>query len=677
MTTAPAESPNASFLAAADEAIRQLTERHGAAEEDRIRAGVARVASRWTDRDGDASALTGFCTGSFVPERDRRRLLARIELALEYVGGHLYEMRRHLRRWSDLRDELAAERTAGPAFEQGDGSLQFADDLLATFDPAPDISEESYRQRLAFLTLLNCERPTLEEMLRDGPNWSVDRWAEARVGQHFGPRIPKEINDQARAVSHRCNSWVSRFHIPVGSLRDVRGGGHFEPGRKLLAHWLVREEIKAGYNDPDRERGLRKQRALAWVMARHIDGSIPEPIMTGASDAPWDPQANTVGGATVDATVGLARYDHWIQQRDLAFTVDRHHPEHPTAIARKCELDREIPERDVERLLIDLLAAPVRRDLAAFLRSRLGRPLEPFDIYVDEFADARPADEMNALVRAIAPDAATLERKLPEILRGLGFPAADADFLGTRIRVEIAKGSGHAMRPQLPEYGAWLRTSSLENELGWDGFDTAMHELGHTLEQLVSTHFVPRPALRGVPNTACTEAFAFLYQSLGKRVLGAASAEDEARTFDVDAVQTLASACQIAGPALLELRVWNWIYRNPGASAHSLRAHVLSVAESLWSEYYRADFGEDPYRILASYQHMIAHPLYLPDYPLGHIISHQVRSHLRSRDLATETRRICSIGALTPDLWMRRAVGSGIDVAPLVNDAAAALRRMR
>lgn len=659
-----ATAPDArTFASAADAARETLVAKHGESERAAIARGVAQVLARWNDRDGDADALERFLITSYVPTSDRAPLLDRLERAVEFVGGHLYEMRRHLRRWSDLRV---------PASES---PLQSIDDLLATFDPAPDVSEESYRQKLAFVTLLHCDRPDLATMLRDGPEWSLDRWAEARLAQHFGPRIPKELNDRARATSHSCNAWVSRFHIPVGGLRDELGNGHFEPGRKLLAHWLVREEIKAGYNDTDRPRGLRKQRALSWVMARHIDGSIPEAVMNGSETGAWDTAKNQVNGGSPGAPIGLARYEHWLANRDLAFTFDRHHPEHPTAIARKCELDREIPEREVERLLVSLLASPVRRTLAAFMRKTLGRPLEPFDIYLDEFADARPAEEMNGLVRGYARDARELERKLPEMLRSLGFQRDDAEFLGTRIKVEIAKGSGHAMRPQLPEYGAWLRTSSLENEIGWDGFDTAMHELGHTLEQLISTHFVPRPALRGVPNTACTEAFAFLYQSLGKRVLGVSGGEGEQRAFDIDAVQTLASACQIAGPALLELRVWNWIYRNPTASAESLRAEVLAVAESLWNEFYREDFGPDPYRILAAYQHMIAHPLYLPDYPIGHIISHQVRSHMRGKDLAAETKRICSIGSVTPDLWMRRAVGAGIDTRPLVDDAAAALAR--
>jgi hypothetical protein len=58
--------------------------------------------------------------------------------------------------------------------------------------------------------------------------------------------------------------------------------------------------------------------------------------------------------------------------------------------------------------------------------------------------------------------------------------------------------------------------------------------------------------------------------------------------------------------------------------------------------------------ILAAYQHMIAHPLYLPDYTLGHMMSHQIRSYMRGKDLAAETKRITSLGSLTPDLYFKR-----------------------
>jgi oligoendopeptidase F len=224
------------------------------------------------------------------------------------------------------------------------------------------------------------------------------------------------------------------------------------------------------------------------------------------------------------------------------------------------------------------------------------------------------------------------------------------------------------MRPGIPEYHAWLRTNRLDDRLGWDGFDTAMHELGHNLEQLISTHFVPRPLLRNVPNTACTEAFAFLYQNKAREVVGIQE-DDETKAFAVASIEGLLSACQIAGPSLVELYTWRWLYENPETTPEVLRDKMISIADDVWNKYFKDQFGEDPYHILAAYQHMIGYPLYLADYTIGHVISHQIKSHMRGKDLAAETKRICSIGRLTPDLWMKRAVGNGISAKQLINDA--------
>jgi hypothetical protein len=56
------------------------------------------------------------------------------------------------------------------------------------------------------------------------------------------------------------------------------------------------------------------------------------------------------------------------------------------------------------------------------------------------------------------------------------------------------------------------------------------------------------------------------------------------------------------------------------------------------------------------------------------MMSHQIRSYLRGKDLAAETKRITSLGCLTPDLWMRKAVGSPVSPAPLAQDAAKGLK---
>jgi hypothetical protein len=143
--------------------------------------------------------------------------------------------------------------------------------------------------------------------------------------------------------------------------------------------------------------------------------------------------------------------------------------------------------------------------------------------------------------------------------------------------------------------------------------------------------------------------------------------------FLADAAQTMLMACQIAGPSLVELYLWRWLYANPQATPEQARTQTIAIADDVWRQYFEKYYGSDSYAILAAYQHMIMTPLYLCDYTIGHIISHQVRSHMQGKDLAAETIRICSIGQVTPDLWMKRAVHSPISVAPLIEDAKRAI----
>ncbi|MDG2424209.1 MAG: hypothetical protein P8M22_09545 [Phycisphaerales bacterium] len=638
--------------------IDALVEEHGDGIRQQAESGVAQVARYWRDEDGSPEEMSLFCKDYFVAdETDRTRLLDRLETALATTTGHLHEIRRDLRRWTDLKGD----------------DMPGMDDLLATFDPAPDLSEQYFAQKLAFMAMLNFQRPDLETMLSEGDGWDSDHWAAVRIAKMFGPRIPKEVADDAREVGHRANKWVAEFHVPVGSMVDENGRTWFEPDRKLLAHWLIREALKSLYGESD---GLPGQRALLKVMGRHIDGSIPRAIMDGSATGSWNPQDNTIDGKSPGELVGNERYERWLEQFHLAQRIDEHCPEYPTALARKFQWHREIPELEVESLLEQLLSSPVRGDLAKLMSSRLDRPLEAHDIYYEDLFESRPQEEMNALVRQRFADHHDFQSKLPSLLRELGYPDKQADFLGNNVQVEIARGSGHAMRPGMPQYSAWLRTSSLEKELGWAGFDTAMHELGHNLEQVISTHFVPRPALRGVPNTACTEAFAFLYQSLAYQALKVEPDSKAPDPFHVDSIQCLLASCQIAGPSLVDIRTWKWLYKNPDADAASLRDAVMGIAADLWKQYYEAYFGPDTTHVLAAYQHMVAHPLYLADYAIGHVQSHQIRSCLRDRELAAETLRICSIGRLTPDLWMRRAVDRGLDVDPLVTDTKAALQAL-
>ncbi len=125
--------------------------------------------------------------------------------------------------------------------------------------------------------------------------------------------------------------------------------------------------------------------------------------------------------------------------------------------------------------------------------------------------------------------------------------------------------------------------------------------------------------------------------------------------------------------AILDMEIWHWMYDHPEASIAELREAVVHLAHGVWNRYYASVFGVRDVVLHAIYSHIIAYGLYTPDYPLGFIITSQVESYVKSRDLATEMERMCRLGRLAPDVWMRQAVGDTISSVALLEAAETAL----
>lgn len=106
------------------------------------------------------------------------------------------------------------------------------------------------------------------------------------------------------------------------------------------------------------------------------------------------------------------------------------------------------------------------------------------------------------------------------MLRSLGFSRDDADYISSKIVVEGARGSGHAWGA----VGRWepsrLRTRIGDKGMDYKGYNIAVHEFGHNVEQTLSLYNVDHYMLRGVPNTAFTEALAFIFQKRDLKLLG-------------------------------------------------------------------------------------------------------------------------------------------------------------
>ena len=113
---------------------------------------------------------------------------------------------------------------------------------------------------------------------------------------------------------------------------------------------------------------------------------------------------------------------------------------------------------------------------------------------------------------------------------------------------------------------------------------------------------------------------------------------------------------EIAGVALVDMDAWHWLYDHPDATPAQFREAVVGDRAGRLEPLLRADLRRRDVTLLAIYSHMIDAGLYLPDYPLGHLIAFQVEEHFRKQSgpMGAEFERICQLGSITPDAWMRR-----------------------
>ncbi|HYQ81709.1 MAG TPA: hypothetical protein VEP68_09410, partial [Anaeromyxobacteraceae bacterium] len=539
------------------------------------------------------------------------------------------------------------------------------------------------------VALLNFPLTTLDERLQAGPAWTRRQWAEARLAGRFARRVPAEVNQAIARAAAAGDLYVSRYnlyphHLVTGSWE--RPERPFPKGPRLLAHWNLRDQVKAEYAAPD---GLPRQRLLARAMERIAAQQIPAAVVDDPA-VDWNPFTNEVrpapadtveGGARPPARVSPAREPDARYARILdAFRAQRRadpfSPTAPTFLLRKFELEREMPEARVVALLEEVLASPLGAEVARLVERRLSRPLEPFDVWYDGFRPrARFTEgERDARTRARWPTARAFEEDLPRILEALGFAPERARFLAEHIAVDPARGSGHALEAARRGDKPRLRTRVGPGGMDYKGFNIAVHELGHNVEQVFSLYAVPSTLLAGVPGNAFTEAIAFVFQSRDLTVLGLPPPEAaERRLF---ALSDFWATREIAGVALVDLRMWRWLYDHPRATPAELRQATLGIAREVWNRHFAPLLGGRDSLLLAVYSHMVSYPLYLADYPLGHLIAAQIEAQIaRSPSLGAEVERMASQGRLTPDLWMERATGAPVSARALLSAAEEALRQ--
>lgn len=683
-----------------ERAIDRLLRRHGAGQVERIRRGVEQVAARWWPEDGDADELGAFCEAAFQSDpAELERTFRRLEQVMEQVDGHLHEVRR------ELMGPIEVDR--GPAVP-----ATAVDALLVHLDLAPHVDEDLFRERIAGFALLNFPVHTLRRRLAESPAWDRDAWARSVMMDRFACRVPAAVTQAANRVATAAEEYVSTYNIRLDRLLSASGERPFPEGLRLISHWGLRDQLASHYADPDPAAALARQRLILRVMERIVRQEIPAAVIDNP-DLLWEPASNTVlpllpaaspapsspgapappsparlprdllapGRPELAAREADRRYEQLLAIFRAQRRIDPYTPTAPSLPARRFELGRQIPEEEVEALLVSVLEAPEVDALAGQIAGRLGRPLEPFDIWYSGFkARGRHGEaELDARVKAAFPTVADFQASLPELLERLGFSAERAGWLAARIVVDPARGAGHALGAVRREDRAHLRTRVGEAGMDYKAYNVAMHELGHNVEQVFSLEGIDHWWLAGVPNNAFTEAFAFLFQERDLELLGLAPrAEDRGAAC----LGTLWNTYEIAGVSLVDMRVWRWLYAHPDATPAALREAVLAIAREVWDRFFAPRLGHPGCEVLAIYSHMIAYSLYLPDYALGHIVAFQLAARLRQVEQAAgarpgavgaELERIARQGRLTPEAWMRGAVGGPVSADALLAAARHAL----
>ncbi len=647
--------------ASLEQVINQLIDKHGDEHADRIRRGVSQTASLWRAGDGSVQDFETFCKHSFIADQDELdEVFDRLAHNFEHLFGYMSRIILELNR------QIHEDR----------GPIHRIDQMFGAYSPAAHISDDLYNNKIAFLVALNFPHYTLDEKNELGGSWTKREWGYARLGDYFTARVPPRLSQEYGQVSSDVRLYISEYNIFAGQLRNNDGEALFPEGMKLLAHWNVRDEIRSNYGQPG---GIEKKEMLYQVMLNIINQDIPKQVINN-EDYTWNPYTNDLWKDENPVTPepeGIRRYAHLLNVFRALHQMDPYYPNLDTYIKRSFDSGMEIPQEEVEALFREYADSPLIRETARLISERLGRNLRPYDLWYDGFK-ARSGiseEELDRITMRRYPDADALNGDLPRMLRQLGHTREMADFIAGKIEVDAARGSGHAWRANMRTKPSHLRTRIGANGMDYKGYNIAIHEFGHNVEQTISTHFVDNYFINGIPNTAFTEALAFMYQRRDLEFLGIRQQDPMQEHLEV--LDVFWDNYEMMGVSLVDMGVWKWMYDNPDATPQELKEAVIRIAKEIWNDYYADVFGVRDNPLLSIYSHMIQSPLYLSNYPYGRLIMFQLEDHIRGKSFAEEELRIFSIGNMTPKHWMDEAVGEQISNQPMFEAVDRALSAMR
>lgn len=623
----------------------------------RLRDGVDWVVIYWQRDDGNAGEFAKFCEDNFVADQaELERMLAKFAECSEQIFGSALDLYRRLHRPLHLDT----------------GPITKWDKLFARIDPFSAMHRTFFDSKVAFVALLNFGVLLTEQLFAVEDMLTLRQWTEARLTDSMRSRMPPLLERRIDNAYLDAEEYISDYNIFSSCLVDLDGNPLFSEQKKLLSHWGLRDELRAQYFQPN---GFEKQHALYEVMKKIILQKVPDAVVNNDGIL-WDPTRNKVFDTETNTWTDVnpepnTRYRHLRRIFLAEKLADRHYSN--DFIYRSFSDSAEIPEKIVEELLVSILSSPLAKQVAKVVKGQLGRRLMPFDIWYKHFVryDEKALDPV---VKHRYPDPQTFHEDMPRILRKMGFSRKISKLIADNVQVDACRGSGHAWGALRREDKVLLRTRFEKDGLAFQGFDIGLHELGHCAEMVMCQHLAQNSILAGLPNIGFSEAFAFLFERQRLEILGIRSSRKDKYFLILD---TFWDGFEICGVALLDIHIWRWMYRHKDASPEEINIATRALAKNIWKKYFAPVFGIDDDYILAIYSHIIGYGLYMPNYAIGQIATFQVLDFCRRKHWPTEMERMCKIGSISPNTWLKQAVGSPLSLEPMFRLVKEALKKVR
>ena len=661
--------------------ITAITTAHPEADVALVTRGVEQVASLWQENDGSEADFQDLVSHSYADTCEERIVL--------------YNRLTHIIEQCSQSADMLNNTLQEPTTLVGKGEPTSVDWIISGYSPMAHFAEDMFANKIAHICVLNFPHYSLEEKNTLGKDWTRQEWAYARLGDVFTDRVPGKVMAAYSQALSEAENYIAGYNIMMHCLRNEQGEQLWQEPIALLSHWNLRDELKSNYVAGDeamRRFGKEKQELIYQVMLRIIRQEIPNCVIN-SDQLLWCPTTNVVSGnpnSNIKLKVDVSRepdtrYQQIINIFHALQSIDTYRPDAPSHVLRTFNEDLQIPFEEIEALFTQLIQSDEVKQVAAIIRERLGRDLRPYDIWYDGFKSRSSISEdvLTAETQKRYPDAKAFEKDMPRMLMELGFAPEKAKELASHIVVEAARGSGHARPCVGREQPARLRTRVGVKGMDYKGYNIAVHEFGHNVEEVISLYDMDYYTLAGIPNTGFTEASAFLFQERDLEIMNYElgiknyTADHSKLLIQNSKFDMLWGMYEIMGVSLVDMRMWQWLYANPEATAAELREAVIAIASDVWNHYYAPILGEKDSPLLAIYSHMVGYALYLPAYPIGNLVQYQLEEHLSQcatqEEWAKEYTRIYQQGCLTPDAWMRGAVGNAMSVEPILRAVKQAL----